>query len=460
MPHFQPFRIEHGTVPEVLGHSTQWYEWASRSSCIARDELWIATIINEGLSAFLTVPDRGVFAYYVDEKSFLSTLGATETRLRKTWARHLHEYPVRRRVVVNSVQNLVRALPSNDHRLIARRYRDVLDAGDSAWGPYMWGAWAVIYVTEPELAKVIPEHLGTVLALDKPITFLKMQRDLFRRPLRDVVRKYGWIHVYSPHDPPFTVANLAKMKRETNRAEVEAIFENFSKAHRKFFALLASTHDPLVRRRMEMVHTYAFLKTDRIDVWAWMFAHMRPFYQWVAENMDVPIRQIAEFYTTEVLAWLQDGSLPTQREREQRVAHQWVSLYRSGRVTAVPGAAAARQINHLLAVGKRGTVAVHGMSASVGKARGVVRIIHTKEDLASVRRGDVFVARFTFPSYTPAMRKCVAIVTDDGGLTSHAAVVAREFKIPCIVGTGHATRVFKTGDRVEVDATKGIVKKL
>ena len=56
------------------------------------------------------------------------------------------------------------------------------------------------------------------------------------------------------------------------------------------------------------------------------------------------------------------------------------------------------------------------------------------------------------------MRKAAAIITDEGGITSHAAIVSREYGIPCIVGTENATKVLKDGDRVEVDAIKGLVK--
>ena len=64
------------------------------------------------------------------------------------------------------------------------------------------------------------------------------------------------------------------------------------------------------------------------------------------------------------------------------------------------------------------------------------------------------------PDFVPAMRKARAVVTDRGGITSHAAIISRELNIPCVVGTGIATELFKDGDRIEVDAVKGIARKL
>jgi len=90
--------------------------------------------------------------------------------------------------------------------------------------------------------------------------------------------------------------------------------------------------------------------------------------------------------------------------------------------------------------------------------RDKVKIIKTKDDLLKFKKGDILVAEATVPDYVPAMRKAGAIITDLGGLTSHAAIVSRELGIPCIIGTKIATKVLKDGDFVEVDANKGIVK--
>lgn len=66
----------------------------------------------------------------------------------------------------------------------------------------------------------------------------------------------------------------------------------------------------------------------------------------------------------------------------------------------------------------------------------------------------------TNPGIVPAMKQAAAIVTDLGGITSHAAIIARELKKPCLIGTKIATRIFKDGDLAEVDANKGFIKKL
>jgi len=99
-----------------------------------------------------------------------------------------------------------------------------------------------------------------------------------------------------------------------------------------------------------------------------------------------------------------------------------------------------------------------GQVAYKGTYTGKVSIVLTKEHANNFRKGDVLVASQTTPDFIHAIKKAGAIVADEGGIISHAAISAREFKIPCIIGTKFGTQVLKDGDLVEVDADKGIVR--
>ena len=103
---------------------------------------------------------------------------------------------------------------------------------------------------------------------------------------------------------------------------------------------------------------------------------------------------------------------------------------------------------------------VKGRPAYGGKIKGKVRVINQISDFSKMRSNDILVSVMTRPELLPAVKKAAALVTDEGGITCHAAIISRELKIPCIVGTQVATSVLKDGDMVEVDANKGIVKKL
>jgi len=100
---------------------------------------------------------------------------------------------------------------------------------------------------------------------------------------------------------------------------------------------------------------------------------------------------------------------------------------------------------------------IKGMSAHPGKVKGIVKIINKSEEMEKMNSGDILVSGGTSPNIVPAMKKAAAIVTDEGGLTCHAAIVSRELQIPCIVGTKFITRAVKDGYLVEVDADNGLI---
>jgi phosphohistidine swiveling domain-containing protein len=103
---------------------------------------------------------------------------------------------------------------------------------------------------------------------------------------------------------------------------------------------------------------------------------------------------------------------------------------------------------------------IKGNTAFEGKVKGIVRVIVGEAHFSKFSSGEILVTSMTRPEFLPLMKKAKAIITDEGGVTCHAAIVSRELQIPCIVGTKIATKVLKDNDLIEVDAEKGIVRKI
>ncbi len=101
---------------------------------------------------------------------------------------------------------------------------------------------------------------------------------------------------------------------------------------------------------------------------------------------------------------------------------------------------------------------IHGYAASPGVVEGVARVLRSVNDIGQIRDGEILVCAVTAPSWAPVFGKIKAAVSDIGGTMSHAAIVAREYGMPAVVGTGHATKLIKTGQRVRVDGDRGIVR--
>lgn len=154
------------------------------------------------------------------------------------------------------------------------------------------------------------------------------------------------------------------------------------------------------------------------------------------------------------------GKSLTPRELRRRQGAYVLDIHH-GQLRVETGARAKRRITQEFSErAPTKTTTLSGTTAEPGFVQGRVRIVVTQEQQKAMRKGEVLVSTMTTPSLMAAVRKAGAIVTDEGGLTAHAAIVARELNVPCIVGTKIATKVFKDGDRVEVDATKGTVRKL
>jgi pyruvate,water dikinase len=158
---------------------------------------------------------------------------------------------------------------------------------------------------------------------------------------------------------------------------------------------------------------------------------------------DDEVRHLAE------MAIKDEAHYGTPQDAEFAVEGAALFLVQTRPITAIASGAPA---------GQPGAVLVRGLGASPGAASGVVRVLHEAREGVRFQAGEVLVAEMTSPDWVPLMRRAAAIVTDGGGMTSHAAIVSRELGVPCIVGTGRATRVLHDGDPVSVDAREGVVR--
>jgi phosphohistidine swiveling domain-containing protein len=101
---------------------------------------------------------------------------------------------------------------------------------------------------------------------------------------------------------------------------------------------------------------------------------------------------------------------------------------------------------------------IQGMTGSPGHATGIVKIVRPENiGTTTLTKQDILVCQMTSPDYLPLMIQAAGIITDQGGILSHASITARELKLPCIVGTGNATEVLKNGDDITMDADTGSV---
>jgi len=158
----------------------------------------------------------------------------------------------------------------------------------------------------------------------------------------------------------------------------------------------------------------------------------------------------------EFRAYFKSAFLPDKSVLEERFG-QSIQFFESGKSLLFSGL----QVSEMekIVLPKVGIKEIKGQIAYKGNVRGIVRlVIDPFKYNAPFEKGDILVTGMTRPEFLPLMEKAAAFVTDAGGILSHAAIVAREMKKPCVIGTGVATKILKDGDTVEVDADKGIVR--
>ena len=204
-----------------------------------------------------------------------------------------------------------------------------------------------------------------------------------------------------------------------------------------------------------------YLKSYRKDAWFFTCYALEGLYKEIGRRLGLSLNQVWFMGWWEVAPALRKGTFSAE------VLNQRMSFsvcWQNGKKGIIYSGQQAKKFLAGLNFEKvRKTAKIkelQGTCAYPGKAKGMVKIVNQVEDIGKMNKGDIMLAHTTYPALVPAMKKAAAIVTDDGGVTCHAAIVARELKIPGVVGTKIATKVLKDGDKVEVDATNGIIKKL
>jgi len=216
--------------------------------------------------------------------------------------------------------------------------------------------------------------------------------------------------------------------------------------------------NPVDRKLFQIASDIIYLKAYRKDAIFFGMYVLDKILREISVRLHLSIGQVRALAYWEVPAALRRGYFSADILNARR---KFSVYYQKDEKGIIYTGSAAKKFLSRLRIEKKVVKKVSELAGTVacpGKAKGRVKIINLPEEMGKMKAGDIMVAHTTFPSLVPAMKKASAIITDDGGITCHAAIVSRELRTPCIVGTKIATQVLKDGDLVEVDANKGIVK--
>lgn len=297
-----------------------------------------------------------------------------------------------------------------------------------------------------------PEKRAAVLQLQYEVE--KSKGKLKPKQFEDLNRRYKWLSCLDIHNKPWT-------KREF-RAHIKSFAGSEKKkqiSFEKMIAKLKPTKKDL--EYLKMAKRFVYIKDARDDFRRESVFYSHNLWRELSRRMGISSEDTSYLQDEEIINFLNRKNNISQEKILQRKKGFILYIGKNKKLVCLQGDEIKKALQAFNLLEEDETIKdIRGKVASKGLVKGKAVIIKGVKDLDKVKPGDILIAVTTHPDYISAMRKAAAIVTDEGGITAHAAIVSREFGIPCIVGTKLATKVLKDGDLIEVDANSGVAKKI
>lgn len=267
------------------------------------------------------------------------------------------------------------------------------------------------------------------------------------------VKKYSWIEIANFVGDSLTIDRLFEQMNHINEvSEVEEIRYTKNKPVSDRLKFVA-----------QCMHDIGYIKQGGAEYFSIFSDKVRPFINAIAKKIGLNYEEIIHLSITEIDQALK-GKLSNKeiRERVKRRTKkdEWALISdKHGKSILIEDREDVRLLyNLMIPKADQSMKELVGQVGNKGKCTGNAKVIMNNREFHKMETGDILVTTMTTPDFVILMQKSGAIITDEAGLLSHAAIISREFGIPCIVGTKKATLIIKDGDLVEVDANKGIVK--
>jgi len=327
---------------------------------------------------------------------------------------------------------------------------------------------------EEEYSELLLDMISST-NLPAPMTFPKFRKYLLKdRPdtlkrIHCLLDRYQWIPTQERNPPYDTDHYLRMLYNDLKRPNDESVeesrfhkrkFRQFERNRKRVESLLRlpKRMKYLVKMVRDLAHMRMELRLARTES-DFLGGTLRGE---VGKRLGINAYDV-EFLTADELvdALLHKRKICAGAIKERRGYYVWEVREGVGKILTGKEAKA-QGAEYAVNEKNAGKGRIVGLAASPGKVRGIVRIIsplshRQSKDCENMKKGEILVTGQTRPHLMVAVRKALAIVTDEGGMSSHSALVSREYKIPCIVGTHNATKMLSNGDLIEVDAYSGTV---
>ncbi len=288
---------------------------------------------------------------------------------------------------------------------------------------------------------------------------IKKHPELREKLIREHTKKYFWV----PYDYGVCIWDDAHFEKELGNiknpeqelTKKETYIGELPKKQQQRIKEL--NIDQYHQELFEAQQTCAILMDYKKEVLTQAHYASRRLIEEIARRLDITKIQARLLLNKEIKKFLLTNTKPNARMLDERYELGLVRILKNGEYSFISGPEALATLKKLEETEIGGSEEVRGFSACKGRCTGMVRVITDARNIGDMKQDEILVAHMTSPDFTLGIKKAAAIVTDEGGMTCHAAIVSRELNIPCIIGTKNATKLLKTGEIVEVDADKGVV---
>jgi len=322
-------------------------------------------------------------------------------------------------------------------------------------------------LTEAFQALITPRELSEAQKEEREMLALATRKDFGSKKHQTALlnhwKKYSWLH-FGWTGPSLTkeyfieVCSGLHKQGEANKNLNRLKNESKLLLKNKNFWIKEARIDKLHQQLFRLLEELLFIKAHRMDALFRSYEASQPLLLKIARDHHLSLSQIYNLYYDDLVSLIKIGK-PDAHYINDTIGYS-VSYFDSNKIYLLVGEKAKKLSSQLILPKIKEVKELKGQCGYPGLVKGEVCIVNHAREMSKFKDGQILVSIVTDPSLLPIMKKAAAFVTNQGGLTCHAAIVAREMKTPCVIGTKIATQVLKDGDKVEVDAENGLVKKL
>lgn len=294
----------------------------------------------------------------------------------------------------------------------------------------------------------------------------------YRKLLQKHTNNYCWLNMWDIEDTPLDIEYFDKAIREISESvkdpakEIKRLRQEELKQKEHLENTLRGLKaSRTLRDHVYLLQKYIYLRTYRKNSISKAHYNIKPLLSEISHRLRIDNNLLLKFTYKEILESFKSKDVRNYYvESAKKRKNGWAVLMIGGKIEIISGMKDVVESIEKYSIIPAPVIMqqdiITGRTAQQGCVTGTAKIIQSVKELSKIESGDILITKMTTPDFVVAMRKCSGIVTDEGGITCHAAIVSRELGVPCIVGVKTATSRIQDGYVVELNATRGFVRVL